>query len=147
LSEEEILQLKQQPSIQSTYETHIVSDSEKGKTGELAIYEDIKQIENILSESMSKFLEVLAEKDKIIEEKNTIIFTLQRKLGEYENKLKNMVALPDYTKEKEKILLEKEKIELENQYLAQQLKKERIQKVVLFLILIVLLGIMVLFVY
>jgi len=148
LAEEEVLKLKQQPEISTTYEWHIVSDNDNNvssSNSSLAIYEDIKQIENILSESMERFLKLLAEKDKIIEEKNAIIFSLQHKIWEYESRLKNMIALPDYTKEKENLLLEKEKIELENKYLMDQLKKEKIQKIVLFLFLIVLLLVLFLF--
>jgi hypothetical protein len=44
-----------------------------------------------------------------------------------------MIALPDYTKEKEEILLEKEKLELENQILLEKLKTVKIWNLILLL--------------
>jgi hypothetical protein len=106
----------------------------------LAVYQDL---EEKLNENFSKFLKLLEEKDKLIESKNKIIFALQHKLGEYESKLKNMIALPDYTKEKEKILLEKERLEIENKTLLESLKREKIYKYIFVFISIILLLIVI----
>jgi hypothetical protein len=80
---------------------------------------------------MGKFLEVLAEKDKKLEEKNQIIFALQQKVGELEVELKNMVALPLYQEEKKELILEKENLKIENKILEDKLKKEKIRNIAL----------------
>jgi len=66
---------------------------------------------------MSSFLEVLLEKDKKLESKNQIIFTLQQRVVEAETKLKNSMALPQYETEKKEIILEKENLKYENKIL------------------------------
>lgn len=40
-----------------------------------------------------------------------MIFMLQQRIGELETKIKSMVALPEYTQEKQSILLEKQKLQ------------------------------------
>ena len=82
-----------------------------------------------MDESLGKFLEVLAEKDKKIEEKNQIIFALQQRVGELEMKLKNTVALPLYQEEKKELILEKENLKVENKLLEEELKKEKIKNI------------------
>ena len=91
-----------------------------------------------LDENFSKFLVFLAEKDKQLEEKNKVIFTLHERLGELENKLKNTVALPMYEKEKHEIIIEKEKLKLDNEKLRENLKKEKIINIFIVGILVLL---------
>jgi hypothetical protein len=54
---------------------------------------------------------VFKEKDKMIEDKNKVIFMLQQRVGELETKIQHMIALPDYNKEKQAAMIEKEKLE------------------------------------
>ena len=68
-------------------------------------------IEKAIDEKIEKFFLVFKEKDKMLEEKNTIIFALQQRIAELEVKIQNMIALPDYSKEKQEALLEKKKLE------------------------------------
>jgi hypothetical protein len=68
-------------------------------------------LEKAVEEKIDKFMLIFNEKDKILEEKNKVIFMLQQRVGELEAKLKTMVALPDYTKEKQEAILEKQKLE------------------------------------
>lgn len=80
--------------------------------------------------SISEFATILEKKDQKIEEKNQLIFMLQRKIGEVETQMMQMVALPHHTEEKEKmqaaiIDLEAEKIDLEN-----QIKRERMRNAI-----------------
>ena len=143
LSEEEVLAYKKKMS--STWEDNVVYQwavvsENTWNENVLAVYQDL---EEKLNENFSKFLKLLEEKDKLIESKNKIIFALQHKLGEYESKLKNMIALPDYTKEKEKILLEKERLEIENKTLLESLKREKIYKYIFVFISIILLLIVI----
>ena len=143
LSEEEVLAYKKKMSSNwennVVYQWAVVSENTWNENV-LAVYQDL---EEKLNENFSQFLKLLEEKDKLIESKNKIIFALQHKLGEYESKLKNMIALPDYTKEKEKILLEKERLEIENKTLLESLKREKIYKYIFVFISIILLLIVI----
>ena len=79
-----------------------------------------------IEETLTKFLDLINEKDKLIEEKNNMIFVLQNKLGSLETGMKNVVALPDYTAEKEKF--EQQKRELQSQKDALIAEKDRMLK-------------------
>jgi len=82
-------------------------------------------LEEMIDKKFDKFLAVFNEKDKMLEDKNKIIFMLQQRIGELENKLQNMIALPDYNKEKQVTLLEKQKLEVKIEELKRWFKKER----------------------
>jgi len=90
-----------------------------------------------INENMSNFLEILAEKDKKLENKNQIIFTLQQRVVEAEAKLKNSMALPQYEKEKKEIILEKENLKYENKILSENLKKEHIKNIALVWVIVI----------
>lgn len=64
-----------------------------------------------IDEKIDKFFLIFREKDNMLEEKNKIIFMLQQRIGELETKIQHMIALPDYNKERQAALLEKEKLE------------------------------------
>jgi hypothetical protein len=57
---------------------------------------------------------IFKEKDKMIEEKNKVIFMLQQRIWELETKIQTMVALPDYNREKQEAIIEKQKIRRKN---------------------------------
>jgi hypothetical protein len=78
------------------------------------------------------FLNTLSEKDKIIEDKNKLMFMLQQRIGELETKLQTMVALPDYNQEKQTTMLEKQRLESKIFHLQDKLKGEK-NKSLLFL--------------
>lgn len=82
-------------------------------------------LEKVVEEKIDKFMLIFNEKDKILEEKNKVIFMLQQRVWELEAKLKTMVALPDYTKEKQEALLEKQKLEEKIAELKWTVKKEK----------------------
>lgn len=96
-----------------------------------------KKLWNQINDSMWKFLEVLLEKDKKLEEKNQIIFSLQQKIGNIEWKLKNSMALPQYEEEKKEIILEKQNLEYENKLLDEKLRKEKIQNIALVWLILI----------
>ena len=121
LSEEEVLALKKridEGTIEVTMEWEVIKNPqhsvamEQGEDKEESI--DTKLA---IKQSLGEFLDILRDKDKQLEEKNKVIFMLNRQIWELESKLSNMIALPDYTKEKEEILKEKERIELEKKQL------------------------------
>jgi hypothetical protein len=75
---------------------------------------------------VKEFVELLGKKDQTIEEKNQIIFMLQRKIGEMETQLKQMIALPDHSKEKEFLITNIQKLEIEKVSLEESMKKEKL---------------------
>jgi len=68
-------------------------------------------LEEAIDQKIDKFFLIFKEKDKMLEEKNKIIFMLQQRISEVETKLQHMIALPDYNKEKQSMVIEKEKLE------------------------------------
>lgn len=68
-------------------------------------------LDHMIDQKIEKFFLVFKEKEKLLEDKNRIIFMLQQRIGELETKIQSMVALPDYNSEKQVALLEKKKLE------------------------------------
>lgn len=96
---------------------------EAGKTG-LSTGVNIDELASLLDEKFEKFQQALEEKDHLIEDKNKVIFMLQNKVGELETKIKSMIALPDYTAEKQQLVDEKNKME----HLIDKLQKDNSRK-------------------
>lgn len=84
-------------------------------------------LEEAIDEKVDKFFLIFKEKEKILEEKNKIIFMLQQRISELETKLQNMIALPDYTKEKQSLIIEKEKLEQKISDLKSGVKTEKLK--------------------
>lgn len=100
--------------------------------------EDIaKKLWKQINENIWKFIEILWEKDRKLEEKNQIILTLQQKIVDMELKLKNSMALPHYEEEKKEMILERENLKYENKILDEQIKKEKIKNIALMWVLII----------
>ncbi len=91
-------------------------------------------IEEWIDEKIDKFFLIFKEKDKILEEKNKIIFMLQQRVSELEGKINNMVALPDYNKEKKEAIVEKEKLEQKIDQLKSKVKNEKTKNIVFVVI-------------
>ena len=123
LSQEEVLEFKEK--MKEAWEMDVVLEPEIVKENKSDVSKDSKRDsketsilpKDAISKTLREFVEILREKDRQLEEKNKVIFMLNRQIGELENKLSNMIALPDYTKEKEELLKEKEKLELEKKQL------------------------------
>lgn len=97
----------------------------------------VEKIWKHMDKSMWKFIDLLQDKDKKLEEKNQIIFVLQNKIWEMENKLKNMVALPLYQEEKQELIVEKESLKYEKEQIEEALKKEKIKNIIVIWILVI----------
>ena len=80
-----------------------------------------------LSDKIDKLALIFKEKDKIVEEKNKIIIMLQHRIGEFETKIQSMIALPDYTKEKQEAIEEKRKLEEKLEFLKWKLKEQEMK--------------------
>jgi tRNA U34 5-carboxymethylaminomethyl modifying GTPase MnmE/TrmE len=100
-----------------------------------------KNVEAIIDRKMGTFLNTLHEKDKVIEDKNNVIFMLQQRIGELETRLQTMIALPDYNSEKQNTMLEKQRLETKIMQLQDGLKKEK-NKSLLFLGVVVVIILM-----
>ncbi|MBP7062421.1 hypothetical protein KA037_01235 [Patescibacteria group bacterium] len=79
---------------------------------------------------IDKFFLVFKEKDNMLEEKNKIIFMLQQRIGELETKIQHMIALPDYNKERQAVLLEKERLEHKLKDLQGGLRGEKLKNII-----------------
>ena len=87
-------------------------------------------LEKAIDEKIEKFFLIFNEKDKILEEKSKVIFMLQQRVGELETKLKTMVALPDYTREKQEAMIEKQKLEDKITGLRNRIKSEKTKNLI-----------------
>ena len=85
----------------------------------------------MIEQKLEKFFLIFREKEKILEEKNKFIFVLQQRVGELEAKIQNMVALPDYTREKQEAIIEKQKLEEKISQLRHSIKNEKLINLVL----------------
>jgi flagellar hook-associated protein FlgK len=94
----------------------------------------------MMDEKFNKFATMLENKDNLLEEKNSLIFGLQKKLGEMESKLQTMIALPDHHNEKELLLTQKKELQNRLDNMNGSLKKEELKNNV-FIGLLVILGI------
>ena len=77
----------------------------------------------------------------MIEEKNKIIFMLQQRIWELETKIQSMIALPDYNKEKQAMILEKQKLEEKVTVLKDAIKTEKMKSFILVVLALIFIGI------
>jgi len=125
LAQEEVSKMWQEFSaLHQQLNTEIIG----GTANEMHISPNIEQS---IDEKIDKFFLIFKEKDKMLEEKNKIIFMLQQRVAELETKLQHMIALPDYNKEKQQMLLEKEKLENKIDQLQWVVKTEKNKNLVL----------------
>lgn len=141
-------------SVVSSYEihndsaTHTVDSQHKSESeniewvvqnGSIAVPHTINEIDTRLQE----FVWLLHDKDKLIEQKSQTISMLQHKVGTLEQQLSTTIALPDHTKEKQDILLEKEKIAAMHDQATQHLAKEKNKNTIFMMIMAVLIAVVI----
>lgn len=100
-----------------------------------------------INERLDQFFGLITEKDKVLEDKNKVIFMLQQKLGELEGRMKSMIALPDYTEEKQKLIIEKERLESKLKEVYTGYKGERTKNVVWMTIMAIVILAVVVFIF
>ena len=103
-------------------------------TNPVAVRADLDQA---IDEKIEKFFLIFKEKDKMIEEKNKIIFMLQQRIWELETKIQSMIALPDYNKEKQAMILEKQKLEEKVTVLKDAIKTEKMKSFILVVLALI----------
>lgn len=80
--------------------------------------------------NVKEFVELLHEKDKTIEEKNQLIFAMQHQIGQMESRLQQVVALPDYTVEKNNLEHSIQTLEQQKMFLEDQVRREKLWNMV-----------------
>lgn len=127
LAKEEIASLQEDyGALHQEVSTELVKDHESPKTVSISN----PSLEKAIDEKIDRFMLIFNEKDKMLEEKNKVIFMLQQRVWELEAKLKTMVALPDYTREKQEAILEKQKLEEKIAELKGTVKSEKSKNIV-----------------
>lgn len=102
---------------------------------------------DMVAERLDQFFGLLTEKDKALEDKNKVIFVLQQKLGELEGRMKSMIALPDHTEEKQKLLIEKERLETKLKEVYSGYKGERTKNMVWMAIMFIVILAVIVFIF
>ena len=98
-------------------------------------------IDQAIDEKIDKVFLIFKEKDKKIEEKNKIIFMLQQRIGELETKIQTMIALPDYNREKQEAIIEKQKLEERISKLKEAVRTEKVKNFIIMVFSFVFIGI------
>lgn len=137
LSEQDITVLKKDFDM-----LHQHASSEIVKEGSIATQQrpmatSSAALEKVIDEKIDKFFLVFQEKDRMLEEKNKIIFMLQQRVGELENKIQTMVALPDYNEQKQLATIEKSKLEDKIKQLSEAMRGEKTKNYLFLTILVV----------
>jgi archaellum component FlaC len=101
----------------------LVSPEAAERQSTSAAYVNPEIIGAILDEKLTKFSGLLEDKERLIEDKNKIIYLLQNKVGELETRIKSMIALPEYTTEKQKMIEQKQQLEYAIQTLQKDVKR------------------------
>lgn len=126
LEKEEVRALQNDfAALHQEFDSEVISSSSMETRSSTLLAASNPQLEAIIDQKIEKFFLVFKEKDKMMEEKNKIIFVLQQRIGELESELKHMIALPDYTKEKQEAILEKQKLEEKITQLKYSIKNEK----------------------
>jgi len=140
LAKEEVISLKQEfATLHQELNTEIINQWSTTSTN-LANKGDL---ENAIDQKIEKFFLIFKEKEKMLEEKNKMIFVLQQRVSELETKIQHMVALPDYNKEKQEAIIEKQKLEEKIGQLKNMIKSEKLKNLIfiwLSLIFIIVAG-------
>lgn len=129
LAKEEIASLQEDyGALHQEVSTELVREHES--TSKSSVSVSNPSLEKAIDEKIDKFMMIFNEKDKMLEEKNKVIFMLQQRVWELEAKLKTMVALPDYTREKQEAILEKQKLEEKIAILKWSVKTEKSKSII-----------------
>ena len=140
LAKEEVIALKQEfATLHQELNTEIINQSNTNNTS----MTNKTDTENAIDEKVEKFFLIFKEKEKMLEEKNKVIFVLQQRVSELENKIQHMIALPDYNKEKQEAIIEKQKLEEKIGQLKGMIKNEKLKNLIfiwLSLIFIIVAG-------
>lgn len=139
LNEQELHELKKDfEEYHQNPTTEIVNEAQNSvvSTSQASAMAVNAKLEKIIDDKIDKFFLVFQEKDRMLEEKNKVIFMLQQRVSELETKISTMVALPDYNEQKQLATLEKAKLEEKIKQLSHAVRGEK-SKNMMFLLLLV----------
>lgn len=94
-----------------------------------------EQLGKLIDEKFDRFTTMLENKDHLLEEKNTMIFWLQKKIGEMETKIQAMIALPEHHNEKDQLLTQKKRASKQTRKYAKLTQKRGDEKQYLYRII------------
>ena len=149
LAKEEIDALKAEFSaLHQEFKSELVSEAsntpnyaENTSNQDTTINVRSEDLDRAIEEKIDKFMLIFKEKDKMIEEKNKVIFMLQQRIGELETKIQTMIALPDYNREKQEAIIEKQKLEERISKLKEAVRAEKVKNFIIMLFSVVFIGI------
>jgi len=143
LAREEVGSLKEEFSaLHQEINTEIVSQDSSSNTN----LSTNKTSSDSIDQKVDKFFLIFKEKEKMLEEKNKLIFMLQQRVTELETKIQHMIALPDYNREKQEAIVEKEKLESKISQLRSAIKNEKIKNIIFILLSLIFVAIAIFFV-
>lgn len=138
LSDHDISVLKQDfDMLHKKSSSELVNEGTLSSKPSQAIAMNTSVLEKVIDEKIDKFFLVFQEKDRMLEEKNKVIFMLQQRVGELENKIQTMVALPDYNEQKQMATIEKSKLEDKIKQLSQAIRGEKTKNYLFLTVLVV----------
>lgn len=125
LAAEEIHSLGEDFSLLHQHDTAIDSSREmnSGTTSGLQLQKVQQPTDN---QSVREFADILQQKDAALEEKNQLIYVLQRKIGELESKMQHMIALPDHSAQTQLMQEQVASLTAEKNKLVDEIKKEKL---------------------
>lgn len=147
LAQDEVLSLKKENDDIEVNTVDVISGSDYHSsywagTNNTSLSLGSEQLGKLMDEKFDKFTTMLENKDNLLEEKNAMIFWLQKRLGEMESKLQSMIALPDHHNEKEQLLWQKKELQNRLDNLNNTLKKEETKNNI-FIGLLVIIGLII----
>jgi len=112
MAREEVEDYKQklESVYRNTPQSELIQKATVSTNNEMAVSQ-MSQLQETLKENFGKFVAIIREKDQKLQEKDRLIMWLQSRVVELENKLHNFEALPDYSKERQRLLNEKQELE------------------------------------
>lgn len=133
LAQNEVLELRRETDDIEINSVEVISSNDNNDihygtgTHNTGLSLGAEQLGQIIDERFGKFATMIENKDNLIEEKNSMIFGLQKKIGEMEVKIQSMVALPDHTNEKEQLIAQKKELQNRLENLNKNLSKEELK--------------------
>lgn len=138
LNEKEIQAMKDDfQTLHQNSTTELVNDGDATKRVNSLSIATNEKLEKIIDEKIDKFFLVFQEKDRMLEEKNKVIFMLQQRVSELETKISTMVALPDYNEQKQLATIEKNKLEEKIKQLSSAVRGEKTKNTFFLIVFIV----------
>ena len=137
LSEEDLAKVKKeldllhQPALQTARESSSKSEQNKTESNAIGSIDDGDYVHAI-----AEFASIITQKDQTIEEKNQLIYMLQRKIWEVETQMSSMIALPHHNQEKEELSQQLEELEQFSDKLQSQVRKEKLLNVICLCLII-----------